>query len=186
MDLALLYGEMAASALIHAVIPLASFSILSITNLSHQNFLIILIAICVCASFISQFGMLTALQQNSCGGIKNFGSIAKGAGVASVITLVMILIPILIESMRLMVTNFIGIEHRIFLKSDDAANQEILLDSATKIFNKSLSGTPVQPTEEEVEQITRKEIAVGGAFWMLFAGAYGVASGAIFAGSSCG
>ena len=187
MDMALLYGEMAAAAALHAMIPMIIFAITRTVNMTQMTFIAWLVGICVVVSFLLQFGLLAALQGNSCGGIKNYGTIAKGAAVAACITLGMILIPSFVESMRLMVTNLFGIEHLAMIEPDKAQNEVIIVDAAQKIHKETHGGTVFKPpSETDVEKNTRKEIAIGSAFWLMFAGAYGVASGAIFAGSSCG
>jgi predicted TIM-barrel enzyme len=186
LDLNLLYGEMFASAIIHGTIPyLIYFLTRNIPSMSHMTYILVLLGACSFISFLLQFGLLTALQANSCKGVKDFSAISIGAAIAAVITAAMLAIPAFSESMRLMVSSLI-IKHNIILNPSDAENEKVLIDAAQKITG----GVPgasfqVQPTDKDIEDQTRREIAIGAGYWGIAAGAYGIGLGTMFATPKC-
>ena len=185
----LLYGEMLGSAIIHAVAPMATFALGSVMvpTMTKNGYIISLIAVCTVASFIIQFGFLSSLQQSACSGIKSMSSIAGGSLIAALITAAMIAIPVFVEPMRLMVTSVLGMEHKIILEAEDERKQDILVDAAEKVWHEGSPAvkTSSQPSVDELDIQTRREMAIGSAFWLLFAGAYGVGAGAMTS-TSCG
>jgi predicted TIM-barrel enzyme len=186
LDLNLLYGEMFASAMIHGTIPyLIYFLSRNIPSLSHMNYILVLLGGCAFISFLLQFGLLTALQANSCKGVKDFTSISIGAIVAAVITASMLAIPAFSEPMRLMISTLI-MKHNIILNPTDAANEKILIDVAQKLTGTvPEASVQVQPTERDIEDQTRREIAIGAGYWGFAAGAYGIGLGTMFATPTC-
>jgi hypothetical protein len=186
LDLNLLYGEMFASAMIHGTIPyLIYFLSRSIPAMSHMSYIAVLLGACAFLSFLLQCGLLTTLQANTCKGVKNVTSIVKGGAVAAVITAIMLAIPAFSEPMRLMVSSLI-MKHNIILDPLDVAHQQVLLDAAQKITGAVPDvAVQVQPTVSEIEDQTRREIAIGAGYWGFAAGAYGIGVGTMFAGSAC-
>ena len=186
LDLNLLYGEMFASALIHGTLPyLIYFLTKNIVTLTHMQYILVLLGVCSVISFLLQFGLLTALQANSCKGVKDYSAISFGAVIAAVITAAMLSIPAFSESMRLMVSSLI-IPHNVMLNPSDAANEKVLIEAAQKVTG----GVPgavfqVQPTDKELEDQTRREIAIGAGYWGLAAGAYGIGIGTMYATPKC-
>ena len=190
LDLNLLYGEMAVSALFHGMMPFIVFALSqNVLAMTRNSYVITLLVACVVLSFIFQFGFLTALQQSTCKGVKDIGSIAKGAGFGALTTAIMLAIPVFVEPMRLMVTSlpFIGTAHNIALDPKDAKNQAVIFDAAKQVIG-SGPAAPIrtQPTDQELETQTRREMAMGGAYWTAIAGAYGVGIGCMYATASCG
>lgn len=143
LDMNLLYGEMIGSAIIHSVLPLIIYVIFYVNYYYDDKYIISLILLCIVGSFLVNFGFISSIQQNSCGGLKSMESVAIGAAIAALVTGVMVAIPVYVEPMRLMVTSFIGIKSNNYL-----------------------------------------DMAVGSSFWLLFAGAYGIAIGGIMS-TSC-
>jgi len=190
LDLNLLYGEMAGSAIFHGLMPFFIYIISQRLVLTKNGFIIMLLVTCTILSFVFQFGFLTILQQSTCNGVKDLGSIAKGASVGALTTAIMLAIPVFVEPMRLMVTSLpvIGIPHLIKLDPKDATNQEVIYDAAKKVTDSLTPPDPVhtQPTEAQIENQTRKEMSFGGAYWTAIAGAYGVGIGCMMATKSCG
>lgn len=191
LDLNLLYGEMAVSAALHGMLPFIVFAMSqNLVVMTRNNYVITLIVTCVILSFVFQFGFLTALQQSTCSGVKDLGTIAKGAGYGALMTGIMLAIPIFVEPMRLMITSLpvIGIPHLVKLDPKDATNQEVIYDAAKKVTDSLTPPDPVhtQPTELQIETQTRKEMAFGGAYWTAIAGAYGIGIGCMVATKSCG
>jgi hypothetical protein len=186
LDLNLLYGEMFASAMIHGTLPyLIYFLTRSIPGMTNMSYIAVLIGACSFISFLLQCGFLTTLQANTCKGVKNVTSIFTGGAVAALITGIMLAIPAFSEPMRLMVSSLI-MNHNIILDPLDAANQQILLEASEKITGTTHTGSiQVQPTLSEVEDQTRREIAIGAGYWGFAAGAYGIGVGTMFAGSAC-
>jgi hypothetical protein len=191
LDLNLLYGEMAVSAALHGMLPFIVFAMSqNLVVMTRYSYISILFVLCVVMSFIFQFGFLTALQQSTCNGVKDLGSIAKGAAVAALTTGVMLAIPVFVEPMRLMVTSLpvIGIPHLMRLDPKDAKNQTVIYGAAKEVTDSVTPPNPVhtQPNELQIETQTRKEMAFGGAYWTAIAGAYGIGIGCMMATGSCG
>lgn len=190
LDLNLLYGEMAVSALFHGMMPFIVFALSqNVLGMTRNSYIITLIVTCVILSFVFQFGFLTALQQSTCKGVKDIASIAKGSAAGALTTAIMLAIPVFVEPMRLMVTSLpiIGTAHNITLDPKDAKNQAVIFDAAKQVIG-SGPAAPIrtQPTDQELETQTRKEMAMGGAYWTAVAGAYGVGIGCMYATGSCG
>jgi hypothetical protein len=189
LDMNLLYGEMIGSAIIHSVLPVIIFVLGNILFdfMTSNGYTISLILLCIAGSFLVNFGFISSLQQNSCGGIKSIKSVATGAAIAALVTGALVAIPVYVEPMRLMVTSFIGIEHNILLNPKDAENQNDLEKVSVKIHgprDQTLPDKdPIKPSDIDTQ--TRWEMAVGSSFWLLFAGAYGIAVGGIMS-TSCG
>jgi hypothetical protein len=191
LDLNLLYGEMAVSALFHGMMPFIVFALSqNVLSMTRNSYIITLIVTCVILSFVFQFGFLTALQQSTCKGVKDIASIAKGSAMGALTTAIMLAIPVFVEPMRLMVTSLpiIGTAHNITLDPKDAKNQAVIFGAAKEVIGSPTPAAPIrtQPTDQELETQTRREMAMGGAYWSAVAGAYGVGIGCMYATASCG
>ena len=184
LDTNLMYGLMAAAGIVHAGLPLLIYVVCRHIQTDFFRGPIFLILVCIACSFVVQLGLLTTLQQSTCKGVTSFNNVLIGAGVAAAITGVMMAIPAFVEPMRLMVTSTFGLEHRLLLNEEDVKKQEIILDAAKKIYGGTTTSQSVQPTQDEIGEQTRLETSLGGAFWLFFAGLYGVGAGTMFA-SSC-
>jgi hypothetical protein len=192
MDTNLLYGEMAGSWLLHLAIPAAVavlFSYLPTIDIKTRSY--ILLGGTVLISFLVQAGLLTTLQASACSGVKDYGSIFAGAGIAALITAVMAAIPIFIEPMRLAVSQLF-ITHKPEMTSHQVKIDEIVIDAANR-YMKEVVGTeeaedPSVPVQKggalsaiEYEQQGRRELTLGTAYWAAFAGAYGIGVGSLVA-----
>jgi len=102
LDSSLLYGEMVASWILHACIPLAiGLGIQTVFPLmapEHKVFM--LLGFTILISFLIQMGLLTSLQASSCSGVQNVGAIAYGALESAGITAVMGAIPLFVKFAR--------------------------------------------------------------------------------------
>jgi hypothetical protein len=97
----------------------------------------------------------------------------------------MLAIPAFSEPMRLMISTLI-MKHNIILNPTDAANEKILIDVAQKLTGTvPEASVQVQPTERDIEDQTRREIAIGAGYWGFAAGAYGIGLGTMFATPTC-
>jgi len=186
----LMYGEMIGSAMIHGGLPILIYVIgtIMVPTMTKSSYTLSLILLSIVGSYIVNFAFISSLQQNSCNGIKSVKSVAIGAAVSAFVTGALIAIPVYVESMRLMFTTFIGMEHKVELEPEDARKQDILNEASLKVWDrKSIPGSAgsSQPTPDEIDTQTRREMAAGATFWSLFAGAYGIAIGARMS-TSCG
>lgn len=204
MDTNLFYGIMVGSAGLHAVIPLIVGVILGMTTLSMQTKMIVMLVLIVALSFLVQSGLLTALQANSCNGVKSYRNIFVGAGIGSLITLIMAAIPIFIEPLRLVVSQ-IFVDHKPLLTPELARINQFVTKAAVDFSE--ITGTsesePVSPIPtptltppivqtggaaldpEQYESQTLRETQMAAAYWTAFAGAYGIAVGSIMAATTC-
>jgi hypothetical protein len=198
MDTNLFYGVMVGSAGLHAVIPLVVGVILSMTTLSLKMKMIVMLVLIVALSFLVQSGLLTALQANSCNGVKSYRNIFVGAGIGGLITLIMAAIPIFIEPLRLVVSQ-IFVDHKPLLTPELARINQFVTKAAVD-FSEITGGAesePLAPTPlpvqsggaaldpEQYELQTLREIQTATAYWTAFAGTYGVAIGSIMAATTC-
>jgi len=182
LDTNLLYGEMAASWIAHLAIPFgASMVIRSVLNTSDYK-IIAFIGLCVALSFVCQFGFLTFLQSASCGGVKNYTQVAKGAFIAMLITVGAIAIPVYIESMRLVVSQLFG-SHKM-LMTPEMAREHAQIVSASEQFAPAVQKGGAALSYQEYDDQTFQEIAIGASYWSAFAGAYGIGIGSLF-GAKC-
>jgi hypothetical protein len=192
MDTNLLYGEMAGSWLLHLAIPAAVavlFSYLPTIDIKTRSY--ILLGGTVVISFLVQAGLLTTLQAAACSGVKDYGSIFAGAGIAALITAVLAAIPIFVEPMRLAVSQLF-ITHKPELTSHQVKVDRIMIDAAQR-YMKEVVGTeeaeepsvPLQKggalTAAEYEEQERRELTIATAYWVAFAGAYGIGLGSLIA-----
>jgi len=189
LDTNLLYGVMAGSWITHLAIPFATF--LLVRSLPYMDLLpktLLFLSICVALSFGTQMGLLAVLQSSSCGGIKDYRSIAIGSAIAALITATIGAIPAFIEPMRLIVSQLI-MRHKTLLTPELAKMEALMSETAEKVLKASLTedmaaavqkgGAAISP--EEYETQTFQEIAIGTGYWVAFAGAYGLGLGSLVA-----
>lgn len=189
LDTNLLYGVMAGSWIAHMAIPFATFML--VRALPYMEILpktLVFLSICVALSFGTQMGLLAVLQSSSCGGIKDYRSIAVGSAIAALITAAMVAIPAFIEPMRLVVSQLI-MRHKTLLTPQLAKMEALMSKTAEEVLKASLTeeaepvvqkgGAAISP--EEYETQTFQEIAIGTSYWSAFAGAYGVGIGSLMA-----
>jgi hypothetical protein len=102
LDSSLLYGEMVASWILHACIPLAvGLGIQTVFSLMIPGYkVLMLLGFTVAISFLIQMGLLTSLQASSCSGVQDVGAIAFGALESAGITAVMGAIPLFVKIAR--------------------------------------------------------------------------------------
>ena len=180
LDISLLYGEMVASALVHAAIVFAVYMMVTRFPLPEAYRLIGFIGICGGLSWVVQNLFLLMLQSSSCGGIKAYGGVAWGATVASLITAGMLAIPTYFEPMRLVVSH-------LFITHPEVQQGGVVVASTTNEANGPTEETEeseVNGPTEEGDAIRFREIALGAGFWGAFAGAYGIGIGSLY-GTSC-
>jgi len=133
-------------------------------------------------SFLVQGAFLLTLQASACNGVKTYGTVFVGAGVAALITAAMAAIPIYVEPMRLAVSQLFGRHYTLLTPAMKAANAAIA-EAAQKIagaaggVQEAIGGGGLDATQYE-DQIFR-EMMIGAAYWAAFAGAYGVGVGSI-------
>lgn len=179
LDSALLYGEMAGSWLCHLAVPLlAGTAVTSIGGFTMSQKAIALLAITVVISFIVQFGFLVFLQQSACGGVKDYVRVLKGAGVAMVITAIMVAIPLYWETGRLMVSQLL-VDHKTLLTPTEAIVNDTIVKNSTTIMTEMGSQRGGALTGPEYDAQTFTEMMYGAAYWSAFAGAYGIGAGSM-------
>jgi hypothetical protein len=186
LDTGLLYGEMVGSAIMHAAIPFAAVLLIKTFRdaLPPQTSLLFL-AFCIVGSFFVQMAFLAMLQANACSGIKNFAGIANGAGIAALITGGLVAIPVFLEPMRLMVSQYV-FDHQVLLTPQLQKVHDIIAKAGTEVMIASAKQKGGSLSPEEYEKQTLNEISTGTSYWIAFAGAYGVAFGSLMAATCPG
>jgi len=197
LDTGLLYGEMLASAIGHAAMPMLIVLIINTFPYMEASYKsLTFIGLFIVLSFLIQMGFLSVLQINTCSGMSNFVDVVKGALVAAIITGVMIVIPVFVEPMRIMISKYF-ITHHTQMTDQMRKRAEIVATAASGLQNTYIDPTPSAPpaelfqkggasgiSVEEYENQTLQEISAGSSYWAAFAGAYGVAFGSLIA-STC-
>lgn len=185
LDTGLLYGEMVASAIAHIAIPFAVMLIIgTMPYMVPFQKSLVFIGLVVLLSFLAQIGFLMILQVNVCSGLNNFVGIVKGSVIAAIITAAMIAIPVFIEPMRVMISQYF-IKHRTMMTVEEKRHAEIIVAAANQLGQANrvpvmVGGGPELSTIEYEDQ-TLREISAGTSYWGAFAGAYGVAFGSLVA-----
>lgn len=182
LDTSLLYGLVIASAVAHAALAFAIYVFMTLAGATGSG--ILQIVLCV-VSFIIQFGLLTALQANTCGGVKDYGSVVKGSVWSLLIVVGFTLIPVYIPYMRDIVAWLAPRPTPADVEVGRILEQAAInVQSATGSINSTTKPTPpdVLTTSLETYQrdtflATTKAIA----FWAAFAGAYGIGVGSLVA-----
>jgi len=192
LDTSLQIAEEAGSALLHAVIPWAASPILSyMTSSPLSQKLLVLVIICTIASFIIQFGMLTALQQSSCGGVKDFGGILKATLIAAALTAGLTWLPTAVDWVRLTVSERFMVHHPIRSPVEQAvaavvekaATNVATLESAASEKQGQVGGSrPI--TQADYDEQTLQETRWAMSYMAAFAGIFGIAIGGLHA-SDC-
>ena len=191
LDTGLLYGEMLASGIAHAAIPLGIVLIINPLMITASVFQksLIFFGLYVLLSFLAQICFLLILQINACSGLNNFRIIVGGAVIAAVISAVMVAIPVFIEPMRVMVSQYI-IWHRPLLTGKEKQRAEVVnhavdqlrqIDSMTALTTPDIVDTVRELDINDYGEQTLREISIGASYWGAFAGAYGVAFGSLIA-----
>jgi hypothetical protein len=184
LDTSLQIAEEAGSALLHAVLPWAASPILSyMTGAPIRQKLWTLIAVCTIASFLIQFGMLTALQQVSCQGVRNFGGIMKAAIISTLLTAAMLWLPTAVDWLRLTVSERVMIHHPILTPAQQAVSavvEKAAVDVAT-IESTAQTGGSRSITPAEYEEQTLQETRWAMSYMAAFAGIFGIAIGGLHA-----
>ena len=178
----ILYGLMTGSAIVHIVIPIAAFMIVSaMPSIPYSPLLYV--GLCVSVSFLAQTVFLTIMQTTVCDGVKQFFGIVKGAGIAAIITGCIIAIPVFVEPMRLMVSQLFT-KHIALLPPDIQRIHALVAGAVKNIIPSTTSIVENEPISKEAfAEQTLRETMFGACFWSAFAGAYGVAFGSLTAAS---
>lgn len=187
LDTSLQIAEEAGSALLHAVLPWAASPVLTyMTGATLQQKLWTLIIVCTIASFLIQFGMLTALQQVSCQGVRNFGGILKAAIIAALLTAGMTWLPTAVDWMRLTVSERVMVHHPILTPVQQAVSSVVEKAAVNVAALESASATlqtggsrPI--TQSEYEEQTLQETRWAMSYMGAFAGIFGIAIGGLHA-----
>jgi hypothetical protein len=182
LDTSLLYGLTAASAVAHASLAFTIYVIMKLMGNTSSSTL--QIVVCVISLFI-QFGLLTALQANTCGGVKDYASVVKGTVWSALFVIGFTLLPVYVPYMREIVAWLapratpadIGIA-----KALETAGINIQVAKGLA----GSTGAPVLPEVPsasliEYESATFLATTKAVAFWAAFAGAYGIAAGSLTA-----
>lgn len=196
MDMYTLYGEAVASFGLHGALVFLVITVLgsmATDESSRTQFLVAFVLLMAAGSFVINGGLLTVLHQLTCSGVKNVAGIFKGAGVSSVITAVMSILPFFVEPLRLVVSQIV-MTHRYLASPARVEAETVLKDAATQVQSLAAGAaegtvapevrTPL--TGEGVGSLPAMEYAlqtVAEAKWAAsylsaFAGAYGMALGA--------
>ena len=182
LDTSLQIAEEAGSALLHAVLPWAASPVLSyMTTAPLSQKLMVLIIVCTIASFLIQFGMLTALQQVSCQGVRNFGGILKAAGIAALLTAAMTWLPTAVDWVRLTVSERVMVHHPILTPVQQAVSSIVEKAAVDVAVLESQTGGSRSITQAEYEEQTLQETRWAMSYMAAFAGIFGIAIGGLHA-----
>jgi predicted TIM-barrel enzyme len=182
LDTSLQIAEEAGSALLHAVLPWAASPVLSyMTDASLKQKLMVLIVVCTIASFLIQFGMLTALQQVSCQGVQNFGGILKAATIAALLTAAMVWLPTTVDWVRLTVSERFMVHHPIQTPVQQAVSAVVEKAAVDVAGLESQTGGSRPITMAEYEEQTLQETRWAMSYMAAFAGIFGIAIGGLHA-----
>jgi hypothetical protein len=187
----LLAGETAASFVFHAILPLViGYFILKsvniVTVMATPMVLLVLVVPFLIVSFFAQMGLYAALQSNACSGIQNVSSIMKSAGIATAITVPFVIAPVLIEGLRLLISQVV-ITHKPLAVLHLAEMNNVTLDAAAEIGTIARgpsdaavddpSGDAIALLPDAYKRQTFKEIAVACSYMSAFGAAIGFAAG---------
>lgn len=182
LDTSLQIAEEAGSALLHAVLPWAASPVLSyMTSAPLQQKFMVLIIVCTIASFLIQFGMLTALQQVSCQGVRNFGGILKAAGIAALLTAGMTWLPTAVDWVRLTVSERVMVHHPILTPVQQAVSSVVEKAAVDVATLESQTGGSRPITQAEYEEQHLQETRWAMSYMAAFAGIFGIAIGGLHA-----
>jgi len=182
LDTSLLYGLTAASAIAHAALAFTIYVIMKMMGSMSSGAL--QIALCI-VSLIIQFGLLTALQATTCGGVKDYGGVLKGTAVSAIFVVAFTLLPIYVPYLREIVAWLAPRASPADIQIAKTLEQTgINIQVATGAVGPAdipappdVLSTSLLEYERETFLATTKAVA----FWTAFAGAYGIAAGSLTA-----
>jgi hypothetical protein len=197
MDTGVVYGEMAASWLIHLAIPIGVYSALSrilgsFGDGATKTIIYIILGISLAVSVMVQLGFLTFLQALSCDGVRNVGGILGGALMSAGITALFLFLPTLIEGLRLTISQLFIQHLPIFTPNEFAAYQKVIDDSvamataAGQARDVALAAaeklvTKIGLTPQQYDEQTLKETIAAMSYMSAFSGAFGIGVGSFYA-----
>lgn len=173
----MLYGEMAGSWILHLALPILVSTL--ITWMPYMELgmrVIVFVASVAMLSFVVQFAFLTALQANSCQGVKEYRTIFFGSLIAMTVTAVMVALPSYVQSLRLVVSQLFVVH-----QPKGGADVDAIVEKAGLNVLAASAQTGGGLRVEEYEEQTFRETWIGASFWSAFAGAYGVGLGSLLA-----
>jgi hypothetical protein len=179
LDTSLLYGLTAASAVAHAALAFTIYVAMKLIGSTSSSTLQIILCL---ISVIIQFGLLTALQANTCGGVKDYGIVLVGTAISTFIVIGFTLLPVYVPYMREVVAwlapRASPADAEIAKTLEVAAMKVQELSGgqgADKIVPPDVTSTSLLEYEQATFLATTKAVA----FWAAFAGAYGIAAGSL-------
>jgi hypothetical protein len=195
MDMTTLYGETAASFLLHGALVYAVATMLAqlLPGVSPVEpiFLLMFLVFIAFGSAIINGLFLLVLHQITCGGAKNPMAVLKGAGVSALISPVMAILPEYVEPLRLAISSMV-FTHKYLGTPDRIAAEETLESAAAKMHELSKETGTLAPevaaplpsegagslSAIEYALQTEREVRLASSYLTAFAGAYGMAIGA--------
>lgn len=182
LDTSLLYGLVVASAIGHAALAFLLYTVMRMTG--YMGISALQVGLCV-VSFFIQFGLLAALQANTCGGMRDYGSVAKGAALSLLFVGAFTLLPVYVPYLREIVAwlapraTAADAERARILEQAGINLQAVSagIDGAEKVMPPDVLTTSLEAYNKEVFLATTKAVA----FWAAFAGAYGIGVGSLVA-----
>lgn len=181
LDTSLLYGLVVASALGHAALAFLLYTVMRMAG--YMGISALQVGLCV-VSFFIQFGLLAALQANTCGGMRDYGSVAKGAALSLLFVGAFTLLPVYVPYLREIVAwlaprgTAADAERARILEQAGINLQAVAgIDGAEKVVPPDVVTTSLEEYNKEVFLATTKAVA----FWAAFAGAYGIGVGSLVA-----
>jgi hypothetical protein len=181
LDTSLLYGLTAASAVVHAALAFTIYVVMKLIGSTSIGAL--QITLCL-ISVVIQFGLLTALQANTCGGVKDYGIVLKGTAASALIVTGFTLLPVYVPYLREIVA---WLAPRASpADAEIAKTLEVASMKVQELSGDSGAGTIIPPDVVstsllEYERATFLATTKAVAFWAAFAGAYGIAAGSLTA-----
>ncbi len=153
MDSNLLYWEMFASFMLNLAGPLSIAAVFSgiLSSYPLGTRVWILIIASMVYAFIINAILLTALQGQSCNGVKDFGGIAIGAAISAAIALFFMWIPSVWEGLRLSITQLFMEHHP--LQTEIEAKRERIAKSAGVAMNDTYKPGAAIPVAKPVSMM---------------------------------
>lgn len=182
LDTSLLYGLVAASAVAHAALAFAIYVFMNLAGATGSGTLQIILCV---ISFVIQFGLLTALQANTCGGVKDYGSVAKGSVWSLVLVIGFTLLPVYVPYLRDIVAwlaprptpSDVAVGRILEQAAINVQSATGGISDTEKPSPPDVLTTSLEAYQRDTFLTTTKAIA----FWAAFAGAYGIAVGSLTA-----
>jgi hypothetical protein len=180
LDTSLLYGLTAASAVAHAALAFTIYVVMKMIGSTSSGTLQIILCL---ISVIIQFGLLTALQANTCGGVKDYGIVLVGTAISTIIVTGFTLLPVYVPYMREIVS---WLAPRASpADAEIAKTLEVAAMKVQELSGEASGADKMAPPDVtstsllEYEQATFLATTKAVAFWAAFAGAYGIAAGSL-------